>query len=272
MKKRWIFLTVGTFALSLTQGCGNLTSHNGGDNSAELEPAPWELVEEGESPPAAQSKEQLTAEVAELDTNYIDSANSVADSLFYKTRFSKYPGVTPFELVYNDSNKYQYAAGERIGITPIRSLAEAYFVNRPLVQINSGQYYTIQPLTHSIPYLVPEAAKLLETIGKNFQDSLKSKNLGNHKFYVTSLLRSAQSVKSLRRVNRNATDSSTHQLGTTFDLAYSSFEFVGGQKRTSDVELKFVLAEVLRDLKKQKKCMVKYEKKTPCFHITATGR
>jgi len=29
---------------------------------------------------------------------------------------------------------------------------------------------------------------------------------------------------------------------------------------------------VLWDLRKQNKCMVKFERKSPCFHITATGR
>ena len=73
--------------------------------------------------------------------------------------------------LFNDSNKYQYAAGERIGIRPIAGLGEAYFTRRPLVKVRTCRWYNIDPLTHSMPYLVPEAANLLETIGRNFADS-----------------------------------------------------------------------------------------------------
>ena len=122
-----------------------------------------------------------------------------------------------------------------------------------------------------MPYLVPEAAQLLETIGRNFEDSLRTHNASGHKFRVTSVLRTAHSVKKLRRVNRNATDSSTHQLGTTFDISYAHFNNDGRSPQVSDEQLKYILAEVLYDLRRQNKCLVKFERKSPCFHITATG-
>ena len=41
----------------------------------------------------------------------------------------------------------------------------------------------------------------------------------------------------------------------------------GAEKEETD-KLKSVLAEVLQDLRKQKKCYVRYEFKQGCFHIT----
>ncbi len=43
-------------------------------------------------------------------------------------------------------------------------------------EIKTGDYYEVEELKHSIPYLIPEAATLLEDIGRNFQDSLYNLN------------------------------------------------------------------------------------------------
>lgn len=260
----------------MLQACGNPSATT--QKAEESEPAPWDLVNEGENPPEAEPMADLMADTAvttalpdsagQAMQAHADSANAAMPPALPPVRVR---GVNNLEELFNDSNKYQYAAGERIGIKPIESVADAYFTRRPLRKISSGKNYTLAPLTHSVPYLVPEAAALLETIGRNFQDSLKSKKIGPHRLVVTSLLRTAHSVKSLRRVNINATDSSTHKLGTTFDIGYTSFINSANGQTVGDGRLKLVLAEVLRDLRIQNKCMVKYEIKTPCFHITATG-
>jgi len=63
----------------------------------------------------------------------------------------------------------------------------------------------------------------------------------------------------------NASANSAHVYGTTFDVAYARYK--GAEKEETD-KLKSVLAEVLQDLRKQKKCYVRYEFKQGCFHIT----
>lgn len=269
-------------ALGVVAGCGERRYRPTAEEGGEYSPAPWDLVEEGESPPdnsslaASQTAtDTLNREDAESeDASTFDLAMAqLADSVeTLPVNLGRYRGFGRLNEVFNDSNKYQYAAGERIGIKPIRTLAAAYFSGRPLVKLESNSLYTVEELTHSMPYLVPQAARLLETIGRNFQDSLRSRNLQGHKFRVTSLLRTAQSVKKLKKVNRNATDSSTHQLATTFDISYAKFDHDGKSPKASDEELKYVLAEVLRDLRRQQKCLVKYEIKSPCFHITATEK
>lgn len=172
--------------------------------------------------------------------------------------------------IFNDSNKYQYQYAERLGITPIRSLSQAYNTRRPLVKVTSNAFYQVDTLTHSLPFLVPEAERLLRRIGANFIDSLGRRGADGYKIIVTSLLRTPNSVKHLRRVNVNATDSSTHQFATTFDLTYTRFHCADTTRTINTEDLKNLLGEVLLDLRRQNKCMVKFERKTGCYHITVT--
>lgn len=171
--------------------------------------------------------------------------------------------------VFNDSNKYQYAHAERLGITPVNCLRDAYFSRRPLVKIETCDAYYVDSLSHSVPYLVPEAANLLKQVGYSFIDSLASRGADGYRIKVTSLLRTPMHVQRLRRVNVNSTDSSTHQFGTTFDISWSKFVPSNPDRTIHEGDLKNLLAEVLNDLHRQGRCMVKYERKTACFHITA---
>lgn len=177
--------------------------------------------------------------------------------------------IGPLWKVFNDSNKYHYAKAERIGIAPISSLNQAYFCRRPLVRVESCEAYFIDSLTHSMPYLVPEGATLLTQIGYNFIDSLAARGGDGYRIKVTSLLRTPLQIKKLRRVNINSTDSSTHQLGTTFDISWSKFVCSDPNRTLHEGDLKNLLAEVLADLRAQGRCLVKYERKTCCFHVTA---
>ncbi len=171
--------------------------------------------------------------------------------------------------VFNDSNKYQYEYAEKLGIDPINSLYESYHTKQPLRHIKTCDYYRVDKLTHSLPFLIPQASDLLKKIGENFIDSLSSRGAGKYRIIVTSLLRTGSSVRNLRRVNVNATDSSTHKFGTTFDLTYSRFDCLDSTRPIHDGDLKNLLAEVLFDLRNQGRCLVKFEKKTSCFHVTA---
>lgn len=176
--------------------------------------------------------------------------------------------IGPLAKVFNDSNYHQLVIAKELGIEPIEDLRTSYFTKRPIVKVSSGEYYQIDSLRHSIPYLVPEAAGLLEDIGKNFIDSLGKRGGDGYKIKVTSLLRTPETVGRLRRVNVNATDSSTHQYATTFDISYVNFFCEDTTRLINQGDLKNLLGEVLLDLKNQGRCLVKYEVKTGCFHIT----
>lgn len=118
------------------------------------------------------------------------------------------------------------------------------------------------------------AAKLLDKIEKNFSDSLVSKGLNPNKIIVTSVHRTQEDVKKLQKSgNPNAISNSAHCYATTFDIAYAYYDrsWFKNFRYCESVEpetLKMVLGEVLRDLRKQKKCYVKYEVKQRCFHVT----
>lgn len=177
-----------------------------------------------------------------------------------------------YDELFNDSNYLQYRSAERLGVDPMYTLYDTYNTRRPLVKIETGENYAVDNLTHSMPYLVPEAAGLLEEIGEEFGALLEARggDRSNNKLLVTSMLRTPHTVRRLRRVNRNAVDSSTHMFGTTFDISWSNFYYPDSSKREDPVVLKGILAEVLLQKRSEGKCLVKFEKKTPCFHITVS--
>lgn len=207
---------------------------------------------------------------SEKDLPLIQSESSIVSQNRFtaEVRRIKVNNIGPLYKVFNDSNYLQLEAARNLGIDPISDLNTAYFMKRPIVKVESNQYFFIDSLRHSIPYLVPEAALLLEEIGKNFIDSLNIRGGDSYKIKVTSLLRTPENVGRLRRVNVNATDSSTHQFATTFDISYTNFYCLDDSRQINQGDLKNLLAEVLKDLRDKGKCHVKYEYKTGCFHIT----
>ena len=185
-------------------------------------------------------------------------------------------GVVSYKRSFNDLNDVQLATAKRIGIRPIASREEAEdeVESAYLTRIASCERYDVDSLTHSIPYLIPKASALLDTIGVNFLDSLRHKGLNPNKVIVTSVLRTKDDVKRLRRTNGNASLNSCHFYGTTFDISWKRFTKVEHPegRPMQDVgadTLKLVLSEVLRDLRKADRCYVKYELRQGCFHITA---
>ena len=94
---------------------------------------------------------------------------------------------TSFRTLFNDLNDLHLASARKNGIEPLESLDEARqlgFWN--LAKIDSCEYFTVDKLTHSIPYLTPKTKWLLMTIGKNFNDSLMSRGTGGRQIILTS--------------------------------------------------------------------------------------
>lgn len=174
----------------------------------------------------------------------------------------------PLYKLFNDSNHLQLAHAQRLGIHPVETLEDAYYTRRPIVHVTTNANYTVDSLTHSVPFLVPEAERLLSDIGRNFKDSLKARGAGGYKIIATSLLRTPRHVSKLRRVNVNATEASTHQFATTFDISYRRFDCVDSTYWVHEEDLKNLLGEVLYDLRRQGRCLVKFERKTACYHVT----
>lgn len=171
--------------------------------------------------------------------------------------------------LFNDSNYVHWNDAEVIGIEPLSDTRSHWHTRRPLVKVTSCADFYVEPLTHSQPYLVPEAARMLHEIGRRFNDSLRARGGGDYRIRVTSVLRTPESVARLRRNNKNAIDSSVHQLGTTIDISYARFAADSDRLPRSAADLKSLLAEVLMAMRSEGKCWVKIERKQPCFHISA---
>ena len=181
--------------------------------------------------------------------------------------------VPSFKACFPDTQMVQLQAAMKWGVKRVKDREDAEKRKNELVYVGANPYYHIDPLYSSIPYLVPRAAVLLQDIGSAFFDSLYVKGVPLHRLIVTSVLRSEADVKKLRRHNGNATENSCHLYGTTFDICYNRYETVENpdgpaRRAVRNDSLKYVLSEVLRDMREQGRCYIKYEVKQGCFHMT----
>ena len=240
------------------------------------------------------SKDSVIA-VRELSqTNSLNSIqNESADSLFNsKILYSDYKpthfvtdsaghvvrrrilSVASYRREFPDLQDVQIESARRWGVKPVADRKQAELRKNELVFVGSSPYYDIDSrMNRSIPYLVPRASDLLHKISRNFLDSLAVKGIPLHKIIVSSVLRSDEDVRKLRCYNRNASEESCHRFGTTFDITYNRYATVEipdsiNRRAVRNDTLKWVLSEVLRDVRREGLCHIKYEVKQACFDIT----
>lgn len=128
-------------------------------------------------------------------------------------------------------NAVHLAHGLRLGVEPVagREGLEALLERRGLERLEAGPYYWVARLTHSVPYLTPDALAALDSIGVRFNRGLAEAGLPPYRFNVSSVLRTGEDQARLRRVNVNAArGTSSHELGTTFDLHAKRYRYGGG--------------------------------------------
>jgi hypothetical protein len=182
-------------------------------------------------------------------------------------------GVYKYSVSFPDENDVQLDAANKNGVVPVQNRGEAEKRKAELVYVGANPYFYVDRLRSSIPYLVPKASVLLQDIGRAYFDSLRVKRVPLHKIIVTSILRTKDDVAKLQQHNGNAKSNSAHLYGTTFDIAQNRFKTVedpdGPRRRvvTNDT-LKWILSEVLSDMRKSERCLIKYEVHQGCFHIT----
>ena len=182
--------------------------------------------------------------------------------------------VPSYAACFPDVQDVQIVAARKWGVPPVRDRKEAERRRQELVYVGANPLFCIDKgMTHSIPYLVPRASNLLSTIGRNYLDSLYIKGIPLHRIIVSSVLRTEDDVARLTQRNGNASTESCHRYGTTFDIAYNRYSTVSppGEPERRTVQndtLKWVLSEVLRDIREKDLCYIKYEVKQGCFHIT----
>ena len=225
----------------------------------------------------AETSDDLTQEAAgtgsETDAA-ADSSNTL--SIFFDKNGKEVKhrifSVPHFGNTFPDQQDVQILAANKHGVNPVQNREEAEHSKGKLVYVGSNPFFYVDKLNSSIPYLVPRASVLLQDIGRAYFDSLQIKGIPLHKIIVTSILRTKDDVAKLRTRNGNATENSCHLYGTTFDVCYNRYKQIQTRqqprRQVQNDTLKWVLSEVLRDMRDRNRCLVKYEVKQGCFHIT----
>ncbi len=202
------------------------------------------------------------------------------------------------------SNRDQLARARALGVANAATPAAraARLESGQLVQLaDSTAYWVLRKLDHSFPFVTPDVVALLTTLGQRFQDQLAALNLPPLRLEISSALRTADTQESLRTTNPNATRGvSTHEFGTTVDVAYSAFAApqslsfdtlfhalpadLQGPMRTVAAlaiervaaqrsrELQAILGRVLIDMQQEGLVMVTLEELQPVYHMTVARR
>ena len=180
-----------------------------------------------------------------------------------------YGKINEAELTFNDLQSKQIASAQKLGITPLNARRDVAIylgqseLDKKLIKISSNSLYYVRELTHSVPYLVPEAETLLSDIAREFQTISGT----NSRFEVTSVLRTKEDVSKLQSRNSNATSNSCHCYATTFDISYVSFK-TDVLHPKNNAELREALSQAVYNMRKQNRCYVKFENNQKCYHIT----
>ena len=225
----------------------------------------------------AETSDDLTQEAAGTGSETDAAADSSnTPSIFFDKNGKEVKhrifSVPHFGNTFPDQQDVQILAANKYGVNPVQNREEAEHSKGKLVYVGSNPFFYVDKLNSSIPYLVPRASVLLQDIGRAYFDSLQIKGIPLHKIIVTSILRTKDDVAKLRTRNGNATENSCHLYGTTFDVCYNRYKQIQTRqqprRQVQNDTLKWVLSEVLRDMRERNRCLVKYEVKQGCFHIT----
>jgi uncharacterized protein YcbK (DUF882 family) len=175
----------------------------------------------------------------------------------------------------NDQNEIQLVHALKNGLKkPFSTNAEfsskidSLKNNLTLVEVSETPFYQLKSLTHSQPYLIPEAVDMLNEIGYRFQRRLAEKKYNNYRFRITSLLRTEETQSNLSHRNGNASSHSAHLYGTTVDISYKNFYNIKKDTIESSYEAVQTLTKVLIEMRQECKFLAIRERKQSCFHIT----
>jgi hypothetical protein len=139
-----------------------------------------------------------------------------------------------------------------------------------LFKIRNGTGFYIEEMSHSYPYLTKEAKDLLVEIGIKFREKISDTRLKGSRFKITSMTRTTEKLKSLRGINTNTSLNSPHMYGNAVDISY--IRFSTRKLFVTECDKKYLmeaLAEVIWELKKEKKCWATFERKQFCYHVVA---
>lgn len=137
-----------------------------------------------------------------------------------------------------------------------------------LVRVRTGRKYIIERMSYSYPCLTGDGKNLLDEISRRFKEKSAEAGLNGARFIVTSMTRTTEKMKGLRRNNSNASANSPHLGGNAFDISYVRFSCRKLFVTYCDKKyLKENLAQVIWQLREEGKCWATYEKNQNCLHV-----
>jgi hypothetical protein len=128
-----------------------------------------------------------------------------------------------------------------------------------LKKIETTELFIVTKAQYSRPYILPNGHRFIHDLSNNYYKKCKTNSIKYIPFTISSVTRSHESVNKLMKNNGNAIRNSAHLRGKTFDISYRAFN--------NNVKQTKAFIEVLNELKKQKRCYVKFER-NGCLHIT----
>jgi hypothetical protein len=139
-----------------------------------------------------------------------------------------------------------------------------------LFEIKNGNGFLVEKMLHSYPYLTEDGKDLLVRIGIRFNEKISNTRLKGSRFKITSMTRTTDELKRLREINSNTSANSPHLYGNAFDISYLRFSTRKLFLTYCDKKfLKEALAEVIWQLRDEKKCWATYEMKQNCYHVVS---
>ncbi|HEX7090099.1 MAG TPA: DUF5715 family protein [Longimicrobiales bacterium] len=157
----------------------------------------------------------------------LDRITARADSI--DDVFQPVPFLTASQeaVLRSRPNREHVARARRLGIPRTADAAERDRLLRAgdlVVLEDSTRYWVVRELEDSSPLVVPDTRALLVELGRRFQARLAAMGVPPFRLEVTSVLRTAEDQAALRATNPNAASGvSSHEFGTTVDVAYSGF-------------------------------------------------
>ncbi|MEI6752328.1 MAG: DUF5715 family protein [Paludibacter sp.] len=175
----------------------------------------------------------------------------------------------------NDPNEVQLIHALKNGLKKPFATDQALFSSLDslkrksiLFEVTENNFYQFKSLTHSQPYLIPEAIDLLNEIGYRFQKKLEEKKKNIYRYQITSLLRTEEEQTRLHHRNRNAASHSTHMYGTTIDISYKNFFNMKSRIVEPNYDAVQAMTKVLIEMRQECRLLCVREHHQSCFHIT----
>lgn len=192
-----------------------------------------------------------------------------------------------------DKNAEQIATAQKLGVRAGGEAAIQRLVRQGrLVPLgDSTEHWVLRKMTHSVPYVTPDARALLVEVGRRFHARCDSAGLPRFRMKVTSALRTDETQAELRKTNPNASQTvSAHEYGTTVDVSHERFavpatpdsipsnawemeeEMLEQVGKENGKALQALLGRTLIEMRAQGVVMVMMEDAQPVYHFTVARR